>query len=103
MSLDVNNNNFVTIVILEIGVLILIETLLMILEWNHHEENGVAPKRIYDPTIEKETAWEQVLGINLNADISTKLAAYPQQWTDVDFNANNRNATNQYGNAYQTG
>jgi hypothetical protein len=66
---------------------------------------GLLHKRNYDindPSINKESVWDQILSTNLNIDITSNLAAYPSEWTDVGFNAQTRNATNRYGNAYQT-
>jgi hypothetical protein len=63
---------------------------------------GRMQPRVYDLNIEKESPWDDILTTNLNKIPTKKLAAYPE-YNDVNFNQNNRNAINRYGNAYQTG
>jgi hypothetical protein len=43
------------------------------------------------------------LATDINKMPAKSLAAYPKGWDDINFNLNNRNATNRYGNEYQTG
>jgi hypothetical protein len=66
---------------------------------NSRNKTRFIPKRNYDITeipIQNENAWDQILSSNLDAQSSSSIAAYPQKWTDVGFNVNNRNATNRY-------
>jgi hypothetical protein len=40
---------------------------------SRRKTRGIVPKRIYDPTIEKESAWDEVLGTNIYKTPASKL------------------------------
>jgi hypothetical protein len=57
----------------------------------------------HDYPIEEESACDELMSADLNGKPVSRLADYPNEFTDVGFNVENKNATNRYENAYQTG